>query len=135
MRYVLAAMTFLILFKAISVDPVKAATEPAQKEMHMRIEHHFRQEAEELGLETDGKSLKEVRKEIHVLEEQQRREAIRQAADHYGIEIDGKSVDEVIAAVRTAKKEELQEEALKAGISVDGKTMQEIASELKEKKK
>jgi hypothetical protein len=133
MKYVLATMSLLILFKAISVDPVKAAKEPAQKEMHMRIEQHFRQEAEGFGLETDGKSLKEVRKEIHVLKEQKRHEAIWRTAERYKVDTEGKSMNEVITAVRKAESKQLKKEASKAGIPVEGKTIQELASELNEK--
>ena len=68
-KYILTIMTCLILIKAISADPVKAAENPEQKEMQQRIEQHFRTKAEHFGLETEGKDLKEVRKEISIIEE------------------------------------------------------------------
>ena len=91
-RYTLAAMTFLILFKALSADPVKAATEPTQQEMHMRIEQHFRQKAEHFGIETEGKELKQVRRELHDAQEAKRLEMIQRAAARYDIETEGKSM-------------------------------------------
>ena len=71
-KYILAIMTCLILLKAISADPVKAAENPEQKEMQQRIEQHFRTKAEHFGLKTEGKDLKEVRKEITIIEEAER---------------------------------------------------------------
>lgn len=68
-KYILAIMICLILIKAISADPVKAAKNPEQKEMQQRIEQHFRTKAEHFGLKTEGKDLKEVRKEITIIEE------------------------------------------------------------------
>ena len=73
-KYILAIMTCLILLKAISADPVKAAENPEQKEMQQRIEQHFRTKAEHFGLKTEGKDLKEVRKEITIIEEAKKRE-------------------------------------------------------------
>ena len=37
--------------------------------MQQRIEQHFRTKAEHFGLKTEGKDLKEVRKEITIIEE------------------------------------------------------------------
>lgn len=65
-------MTTLILVKAISSDPVKAVQTPEQKEMQQRIEQHFRTKAEHYGIKTEGKDLKEVRKELHIVEEEKR---------------------------------------------------------------
>lgn len=135
MRYILAIMTLFILFKAVSVDPVKAAKEPTQQEMQMRIEHHFRQHAERLGVATEGKTLDDIRKELHVLQEQKRREAIWKKAHQYGIATEGKSMDEVIEKVRVVQERQLYKAAELAGISVDGKTVQQIASELSKQSK
>ena len=55
--------------KSNKFDPVKAAENPEQKEMQQRIEQHFRTKAEHFGLKTEGKDLKEVRKEITIIEE------------------------------------------------------------------
>ncbi|MFX3623902.1 MAG: hypothetical protein ACE3JP_07665 [Ectobacillus sp.] len=134
-KRVLATMTFFILFKAISVDPVKAETEPSQKQMQMRIEQHFRQKAERFGIETEGKNLKEVRKELHAEQEERRRAEIYKAAQQYHVATQGKSLRELIHEIRTAREQELHQKAEQAGISTEGKTMYELAEELKEKKK
>lgn len=68
-QYILAVMSFLILWKAISVDPVKAAENPEQKDLQKRIEQHFRHQAAYFGIETEGKNLKEVRQEIQTVQE------------------------------------------------------------------
>ena len=41
--------------------------------MQQRIEQHFRTKAEHFGLKTEGKDLKEVRKEITIIEEAKKR--------------------------------------------------------------
>jgi hypothetical protein len=128
-------MTLFILFKAVSVDPVKAAKEPTQQEMQMRIEQHFRQHAERLGVATEGKTLEDIRKELHVLQEQKRREAIWRKAQQYEITTEGKSMDKVVEEVRAVQQRQLQMAAQKAGISIEGKTVQQIASELKKQSK
>ncbi|PGZ96474.1 hypothetical protein COE51_17715 [Bacillus pseudomycoides] len=76
-KYILAIMSFLILLKAISADPVKAIENPEQKDMQARIEQHFRHQAEYFGIETEGKDLKEVGRELHIAQEEQRREEMR----------------------------------------------------------
>ena len=71
-RYIVAVMSFLILLKAVSADPVKAAENPEQKDLQKRVEQHFRHQAEYFGIETEGKKLKEVRQELQILQEGQR---------------------------------------------------------------
>ena len=44
--------------------------------MQQRIEQHFRTKAEHFGLKTEGKDLKEVRKEITIIEEAKKRECM-----------------------------------------------------------
>ena len=71
-------MTCLILIKAISADPVKAAENPEQK----------------------GKDLKEVRKEITIIEEAKKRENVWRTAQTLRIQTEGKTMDELIQDVR-----------------------------------
>ncbi|KEK26052.1 hypothetical protein [Bacillus gaemokensis] len=104
-KYILAIMAFLILLKAISADPVKVAENPEQKEMQQRIEQHFRTQAEHLGIETDGKDLKEVRKELHFVEEEKKRENVWKTAQKLRIKTEGKTMDELIKDVRKKVKE------------------------------
>ncbi|PED09904.1 hypothetical protein [Bacillus pseudomycoides] len=99
-KYILAIMTFLILLKAISTDPVKAAGNPEQKEMQQRIEQHFRTKAEHFGIETEGKDLKEVRKELHIVEEEKKRENVWKTAQNLRIKTEGKTMAELIKDVR-----------------------------------
>lgn len=132
-RYTLAAMTFLILFKALSADPVKAATEPTQQEMHMRIEQHFRQQAEHFGIETEGKELKQVRKELHDAQEAKRLEMIQRAAARYDIETEGMSMHKIVEGIRTAREKEVHDLAKKLGIQTEGKTIQQLTIEVEEK--
>ncbi|MCQ6564444.1 hypothetical protein ACQVPJ_11800 [Bacillus mycoides] len=99
-KYILTIMTCLILIKAISADPVKAAENPEQKEMQQRIEQHFRTKAEHFGLETEGKDLKEVRKELSIIEEAEKRENVWITAQALRIKTEGKTMDELIEDVR-----------------------------------
>ncbi|KFM98954.1 hypothetical protein D0U04_01635 [Bacillus clarus] len=99
-KYILAIMTCLILIKAISADPVKAAENPEQKEMQKRIEQHFRTKAEHFGIETEGKGLKEVRKELHIVEEEKKRENVWRIAQNLRIQTEGKTMNEIIEDVR-----------------------------------
>ncbi|MEY8347659.1 hypothetical protein AALF16_04950 [Bacillus cereus] len=103
-KYILAIMTTLILLKAISSDPVKAAENPEQKEMQQRIEQHFRTKAEHFGIETEGKELKEVRKELHIVEEEKRRENVWRTAQNLRIKTEGKTMDELIKDVQEKVK-------------------------------
>lgn len=103
-KYILAIMTVLILLKAISVDPVKAAEDPEQKEMQKRIEQHFRTKAEHFGIETEGKDLKEVRKELHNVQEEKKREHVWKTAQNLRIATEGKTMDELIQDVRKKVK-------------------------------
>ncbi len=48
--------------------------------MQQRIEQHFRTKAEHFGLKTEGKDLKEVRKEITIIEEAKKRECMENSA-------------------------------------------------------
>ncbi len=81
-KYILAIMTCLILLKAISADPVKAAENPEQKEMQQRIEQHFRTKAEHFGLKTEGKDLKEVRKRnYYYRRSEEKRECMENSTD------------------------------------------------------
>jgi hypothetical protein len=72
-KYVFAVMSFLILLKAISADPVKAIENPEQKGIQARIEQHFRYQAEHFGIEAEGNDLKEVGRELHIVQEEQRK--------------------------------------------------------------
>lgn len=99
-RYILAIMTFLILLKAIGADPVKAIEDPEQKYMHQRIEQHFRQEAEQVGIETEGKDLEEVRKELRVIQKAKQQAAMLTTAKILQIETEGKTMKEIKKAVR-----------------------------------
>lgn len=74
-KYILAIMTCLILLKAISADQLRPP-KILNKEMQQRIEQHFRTKAEHFGLKTEGKDLKEVRKEITLIEEAKKRENV-----------------------------------------------------------
>ncbi|AHA07365.1 MULTISPECIES: hypothetical protein [Bacillus] len=103
-KYILAIMTCLILIKAISTDPVKAAENPEQKEMQQRIEQHFRTKAEHFGLKTEGKDLKEVRKEITIIEEAKKRENVWRTAQALRIKTEGKTMNELIKDVRKKAK-------------------------------
>ncbi|MCU5093619.1 hypothetical protein [Bacillus wiedmannii] len=103
-KYILAIMTCLILLKAISADPVKATENPEQKEMQQRIEQHFRTKAEHFGLKTEGKDLKEVRKEITIIEEAKKRENVWRTAQMLRIQTEGKTMDELIKDVRKKVK-------------------------------
>ena len=98
-KYILAIMTCLILIKAISSDPVKATENPEQKEMQQRIEQHFRTKAEHFGLKTEGKDLKEVRKEITIIEEA-KRENVWRTAQALHIKTEGKTINELIKDVQ-----------------------------------
>ena len=98
-KYILAIMTCLILIKAISSDPVKAAENPEQKEMQQRIEQHFRTKAEHFGLKTEGKDLKEVRKEITIIEEA-KKENVWRTAQALHIKTEGKTMNELIKDVQ-----------------------------------
>ncbi|MBP0841364.1 hypothetical protein J8J94_12720 [Bacillus anthracis] len=103
-KYILAIMTCLILLKAISADPVKAAENPEQKEMQQRIEQHFRTKAEHFGLKTEGIDLKEVRKEITIIEEAKKRENVWRTAQTLRIQTEGKTMNELIKDVRKKVK-------------------------------
>ncbi|MDM5189824.1 hypothetical protein QUF99_21630 [Bacillus sp. DX4.1] len=103
-KYILAIMTFLILLKAISADPVKVAENPEQKEMQQRIEQHFRTKAEHLGIETEGKDLKEVRQELHIVQEEKKRENVWRTAQNLRIATEGKTMNELIKDVRKKVK-------------------------------
>lgn len=70
-KYILAVMSFLILLKAVSADPVKAAENPEQIDLQKRVEQHFRHQAAYFGIDTEGKNLKEVREELQILQEGQ----------------------------------------------------------------
>ncbi|AWC33703.1 MULTISPECIES: hypothetical protein [Bacillus cereus group] len=99
-KYILAIMTTLILVKAISSDPVKAVQTPEQKEMQQRIEQHFRTKAEHYGIKTEGKDLKEVRKELHIVEEEKKRENVWKTAQNLRIKTEGKTMEELIRDIR-----------------------------------
>lgn len=99
-KYILAMMTFLILLKAIGADPVKAVENPEQKNMQQRIEQHFRQEAEQVGIETEGKDLKEVYGELHIVQKEKQRETMLTTAKILQIETEGKTMKEITKAVR-----------------------------------
>ncbi len=71
-KHILAVMSLLILLKAVSADPVKAAENPEQKDLQKRVEQHFRHQAAYFGIETEGKNLKEVRQELQTVQEGQR---------------------------------------------------------------
>lgn len=107
-KYILAIMTCLILIKAISSDPVKAAENPEQKEMQQRIEQHFRTKAEHFGLKTEGKDLKEVRKEITIIEEAKKRENVWRTAQALHIKTEGKTMNELIKDVQKKVKKEAE---------------------------
>jgi len=62
-------MSFLILWKAVSADPVKAVENPEQKDLQKRVEQHFRHQAAYFGIETEGKNLKAVRQELQIVQE------------------------------------------------------------------
>ena len=102
-KYILAIMTCLILIKAISSDPVKAAENPEQKEMQQRIEQHFRTKAEHFGLKTEGKDLKEVRKEITIIEEAKKRECMENGTSS-SYKTEGKTMNELIKDVQKGEK-------------------------------
>lgn len=68
--------------------------------MQQRIEQHFRTKAEHFGLETEGKDLKEVRKEISIIEEAKKRENVWRTAQTLRIKTEGKTMDELIEDVR-----------------------------------
>lgn len=102
-KYILAMMTFLILLKAIGADPVKAVENPEQKNMQQRIEQHFRQEAEQVGIETEGKDLKEVYGELHIVQKEKQRETMLTTAKILQIETEGKTMKEITKAVREKK--------------------------------
>ena len=102
-KYILAIMTCLILIKAISSDPVKAAENPEQKEMQQRIEQHFRTKAEHFGLKTEGKDLKEVRKEITIIEEAKKRECMENSTSS-SYKTEGKTMNELIKDVQKGEK-------------------------------
>ncbi|EJS77231.1 hypothetical protein [Bacillus cereus] len=103
-KYIFAIMICLILIKAISADPAKAAKNPEQKEMQQRIEQHFRTKAEHFGLKTEGKDLKEVQKEITIIEEAKKRENVWRTAQTLRIQTEGKTMDELIKDVRKKVK-------------------------------
>jgi len=68
-KHILAFMSFLILWKAVSADPVKAVENPEQKDLQKRVEQHFRHQAAYFGIETEGKNLKAVRQELQIVQE------------------------------------------------------------------
>lgn len=71
-KHILAVMSVLILFKAVSADLVKTVENPEQKDLQKRIEQHFRHQAAYFGIETEGKKLKEVCKELEISQKGQR---------------------------------------------------------------
>ncbi|GAA3322379.1 hypothetical protein GCM10020331_042030 [Ectobacillus funiculus] len=81
----------------------------------------FRQKAEHFGIETEGKELKQVRKELHDAQEAKRLEMIQRAAARYGIETEGKSMHRIVEGIRTARKKEVHDLAKKFGIQTEGK--------------
>ena len=89
--------------KAISSDPVKVAENPEQKRCKQRIEQHFRTKAEHFGLKTEGKDLKEVRKEITIIEEA-KKENVWRTAQALHIKTEGKTMNELIKDVQKGEK-------------------------------
>ncbi|WP_247739156.1 hypothetical protein [Bacillus sp. 165] len=132
-KYVLATMIALILFKALSCDTAKAETEQAPKAMQIRIEEHYRQKAEELGIQAEGKDLKQVRKEIHIVKERKRQEYIIREAQKFHVHINGKSWKELAEEIRQVKEEEqlyISEAAEQVGINTRGKTTKRLLEEI-----
>ena len=72
--------------------------------MQQRIEQHFRTKAEHFGLKTEGKDLKEVRKEITIIEEAKKRENVWRTAQTLRIQTEGKTMNELIKDVRKKVK-------------------------------
>ena len=72
--------------------------------MQQRIEQHFRTKAEHFGLKTEGKDLKEVRKEITIIEEAKKRENVWRTAQTLRIQTEGKTMNELIKDVRKIKR-------------------------------
>ena len=71
--------------------------------MQQRIEQHFRTKAEHFGLKTEGKDLKEVRKEITIIEEA-KRENVWRTAQALHIKTEGKTMNELIKDVQKGEK-------------------------------
>nr|WP_276609490.1 DUF3221 domain-containing protein [Chengkuizengella sediminis] len=78
------------------------------------------EEAEVLGLETEGKTVEEILEELDTI-------YLMEEAKKVGIETEGKTFEETLEELDTIY---LMEEAKEAGIETEGKTFEEILEEL-----
>jgi hypothetical protein len=87
-------------------------------------EEVLKEQAEKLGIETEGKEINELAKEV-------RAAMLKKKAAELGIETEGKESQELAKDIREV---ELKKEAAELGISTEGKEFSELASEVYEAK-
>lgn len=85
-------------------------------------ETNIKNEAKELGIETDGKEIRELVKEISETN-------IKNKAKELGIETKGKELKEIAKEVSETL---IKNEAKKLGIETEGKELKELAKEIRE---
>lgn len=102
--------------------------EPSNAKYHNKDSAHKREwiklKAKELGIITEGKTDKELRKAVH-------RALIHKKAKELGISTDGKSTKELAKEVR---EKHIKNEAKKLGISTEGKDLRELKKQVIDKK-
>jgi predicted RNase H-like HicB family nuclease len=90
--------------------------------------------AERFGINTEGKTRKEVRAEV----KEKRQSFLTKIAEKLGISTEGKNTVQIRADVKAKiqadKKERIYKVAEKLGISTEGKTLDQIKEEIKQAK-
>ncbi|MBO9129023.1 hypothetical protein [Bacillus sp. 165] len=92
--------------------------------------------ADYLGINIDGKTRKEVRKEVRQTIGENKKEHLYFEAKRLGISTEGKSNEQIRTEVKAAKQERKQERIYQAadkfGISTEGKSLEELKEEIKQ---
>ncbi|WP_028401622.1 hypothetical protein [Ectobacillus panaciterrae] len=111
-----------------------AAPQQTQAKATYKLPSWLQWAAERFGINTEGKTRKEVRGEV----KEQRKSFITKVAERLGISTEGKETSqirsEVKAKIQADKKDALYKVAAKLGISTDSKTLKQIKEEIKQAK-
>ncbi|MEB3102177.1 hypothetical protein [Ferviditalea candida] len=90
------------------------------------------QEAQKLGIATEGKSAKELRQAIRDYWQSKRMNALQAQAEKLGIDTAGKTFDQLKSEVKAKLQEKLYAKASQLGINTDGMTVEQVRAAVKQ---
>lgn len=90
------------------------------------------QEAQKLGIPTEGKSAKELRQAIREYWQSKRLAHLQAQAEKLGIDTAGKTFEQLKSEVKAKAQEKLYAKASELGINTDGMTVEQVRAAVKQ---